>query len=57
MRDHQDRLLIVLPEVDKLLLKLDAGDAVEHAEWFVEQQHFRIEREGARDADALAHAL
>ena len=30
---------------------------IEHAEGFIEQEHFRLEGEGSGDADALAHAL
>ena len=39
-----------------LALQLLAGDGVERAERLVEQQHVRIERERARDADPLLHA-
>ena len=42
--------------VDQHLLQLEAGQRIEHAEWLVEQQHLGLERKGARDADALAHA-
>ena len=65
---EQDRLVDVVsdadrgdlgarPDLHQHVLQLPAGEAVEHAEWLVEQQQLGREREGAGDADALLHAV
>ena len=56
MGDHQDGLLLLSAQTNHLVLQLHAGDQVEQAERLVEQQHLRLQGQGARDADALAHA-
>jgi hypothetical protein len=43
-------------DADQLALDAAAGERVERAEGFVEQQHLGLDRERARDADALLHA-
>ena len=57
VRDHQRRRALGAPELEQHFLQLDARQRVEHAERLVEQQHARRQRERARDADALLHAL
>ena len=45
------------PDLHQHFLQLPARQAVEHAERLVEQQQLGRQREGARDADALLHAV
>ena len=44
------------PELENVLAQALAGEDVERRERFVHQQHFGLDDERARDADALAHA-
>src|SRR4051812_20426852 len=54
MRDQQDGLPELRLDAAELAAQLPARDRVEGAEGFVHQQHRRVRRERARDADALA---
>ena len=54
--DEDDGLLFLRPDRLDLGLQLGAGEGVERRQRLVEQQHFGIQRERARDGDALAHA-
>ena len=54
--DEQDRLLGAGMDVEQFALQAFARLRVERAERLVHQQHFRIDRERARNADALLHA-
>ena len=49
-------VLPVCHDLHELVLQLRARQRVERAERLVEQQHLRLHRERARDADALLHA-
>ncbi|KMS94310.1 hypothetical protein BVRB_022690, partial [Beta vulgaris subsp. vulgaris] len=57
VRDHDRGDFRAVPHFDQHVLQVPARQAVEHAERLVEQQQPRTEREGAGDADALAHAV
>ena len=56
VRDHEHRLVRGLHDLQQLVLDGAAGQRIERAEGFVEQQHLGLDGEGARDADALLHA-
>src|SRR3546814_16439563 len=51
-----DGLAGALPEAQKLLVEVVAGDLVEGAERLVHQQQLGLERQRAGDGDALLHA-
>ena len=53
--DHEHGLLGGAPDLDQLVLDHAAGQRIEGAERFVQQQQLRAGGEGAGDADALAH--
>ena len=58
VRDHHRRDFFACAKAwMQHLLEFVARERVEHSERLVEQQHPRLQRKGARDADALAHAL
>ena len=46
-----------LPDVHQDFLQVPARQRIEHAEGLIEQQQLRRQREGARQADALLHAV
>ena len=65
---EQDRLVNIMgdadggdlgaaPDLHQHLLQLPPRQAVEHAEGLIQQQQLGRQREGAGDADALAHAV
>jgi hypothetical protein len=54
--DHEHGLVRGLDDLQQLVLDGAAGQRVERAEGFVEQQHLGLDGEGAGDADALLHA-
>src|SRR6185369_9419521 len=54
--DHEYRLVRRGANLQQFVLYYAARQRVERAEWLVEQQHFRLDREGACDTDALFHA-
>src|SRR3546814_11105850 len=54
--DEDDGLAGALPEAQKLLVEVVAGDLVEGAEGLVHQQQLGLERQRASDGDALLHA-
>ena len=56
MRDHDDSGLGLGDDFQQLVLQLGAGQRVQRAERFVEQQHFGLHRQGSGNADALLHA-
>ena len=56
MGDEQHGLAALLPDAQQLGLHDLAGLRVERGERLVHQQDFRIDRERAREVDALAHA-
>ena len=57
MGDHHDRAAAVrCDDREQLVLQARAGQRVERAERLVHQQHLRLHRQRAGDADALLHA-
>ena len=56
VRDEDDRLLEALLEAQHLVLHLAPDQRVERRERLVEDQHFGIDGERPREADALLHA-
>src|SRR3989344_2748539 len=56
MRDHEHRLVGLLPDAHQFLLDHAAGQRVERAERLVHQQQLQLNRKRARDTNALAHA-
>ena len=54
---HEGGDFVSTPELEKHLLQLISGERIERAEGFIEQEHFRPKGKGARNADALPHAL
>ena len=56
VRDEEEHLLRLPPELEDQLLLLLARQRVERAERLVHQHHFGIARERAREADPLLHA-
>ena len=56
VRDHQHRGAGLADDAHQLVLQRGARERVERAERLVEQQHLGLDRERARDADALLHA-
>jgi hypothetical protein len=56
VRDHQHGVAELGVDLHHRVLQMRAGQRVERAERFVEQQDFRLHRQRARDADALLHA-
>src|SRR6266508_2665280 len=54
--DEQDRLRLTGEDVGDVALQLLARDGIERNERLVHQQHRRIERERAGNADALLHS-
>ena len=51
--DHDQRRLRVGPQVEQVILQVDAGEGIERRERLVEQQHLRPRHQRARDRDAL----
>src|ERR1700677_3541920 len=51
VRDDDDGALVLQGE--QQIFNLGGGDGVERRTGFVEQQHFRVDRQGPRDAQAL----
>src|SRR5690242_11048969 len=56
VRDEYHRRAIPSQEREELLLQLEARERVDRGEGLVEQQHLRLQRKRARDADPLCHA-
>ena len=54
--DHEHRLIRGRTNPHQLVLDHAAGERIERTEGLIEQQHLRLDREGARDADPLLHA-
>ena len=55
VRDEDHRLARLLLEPADLVLHVAADERVERAERLVVEHHLRVDRERARDADALLH--
>ena len=55
--DHDDGFAVLFPEIEDEVLEFEAGEGVEHAEGFVEEEEARLLGEGAGDGDALLGAL
>ena len=53
VRDHDQGLLELVFEFEKLTLKIAPSDRVECAEGFVKQDDARVSREGSRNSHAL----
>ena len=53
MGDEDQRRLGVRPQIEQMVLQIDAGEGVERRERLVEQQHLRPRHQRARDRDAL----
>ena len=56
VRDQEDRGATGFPEAKDLVLHAHAGEGVESAEGFVEQEDFGMIDQGAGEGDALGHA-
>ena len=56
MGDEHHRRAQRLPELQQIVVELEAGDLVERGERLVHQQQLRLGDERARDRDAHAHA-
>src|SRR5258706_3747658 len=56
VRHHQHRGAGLVDDAHQLVLQRRARERVERAERLVEEQHLRLDRKRARDADALLHA-
>ena len=56
VRDEEDRLFVLLADPGKFVLERAAGERVEGAERFVEEEDTGLHREGAGDGNTLAHA-
>ena len=59
MGDDQDALggnPVAVPQVENVVAQGFAGQDVQRRECFIHQQHVRVRHQGARNADALAHA-
>ena len=56
MRDEDDRPAEFLPEVQEIVVELEAGDLVESGEGFVHQQELRLGDEGTGDRYPHLHA-
>jgi hypothetical protein len=54
--DEHDRQPVFLPDRQQLLLQQPPGLLVHRPERLVHEQHLRLHREGAGDADPLLHA-
>ena len=54
--DEHDGFLLLAPDADDLVLQLGAGQRIERAQGFVEQQDVRRCRQRARHRNPLAHA-
>ena len=46
-----------VPHLDQHILQIPTGEAVEHAEWFVEQKQFGAECKRSGQADPLLHSV
>ena len=53
MGDDDQRRLAVGPEVEQVVLQVDAGEGVERGERLVEQQHLRPRHQRAGERDPL----
>ncbi len=56
VRHHDDGLALVAPERLDFVLQARAGEGVERAQRFIEQQDLGLHRECAGDGDSLTHA-
>src|SRR5258708_6552267 len=56
VRDHDDNLAVLLPDVKEDVLQLVARHRVEHGKRFVEEQQPRVDRQGTRQRHALRGA-
>ncbi|MNY53758.1 hypothetical protein D3C86_1895430 [compost metagenome] len=57
VRDEQRRVPVLLAQAQQQVLQLQLGLRIEGTEGLVHEQQRRIEREGARQCRALAHAV
>ena len=57
VRDEDDRASLALPQAEEHILQLQLRLRIERAKRFVHQQDGGVETKGARQGDALAHAL
>src|SRR5262245_42712744 len=53
--DHHDGFAVLFPEAQQLILEFHTSESIEETEWFIQQQHFRLQRKSTGNADALAH--
>jgi len=54
--DEEDRLVRRRPDLQQVVLNQPSGERVERAKWLIEQQHLRLDGEGASDAHPLLHS-